>query len=174
MVDDKEYVEYVVRLVSRLFGYQPSVVEHPEQTVTRVIITGVLFVKMMEGFGLIVGNKTKNQVGVPDWIKPDKKLLRACVRGLFDTDGGTFTHKHWVKKYNYCHFGMTYTSACKPLLSSFKNCLELDDIKSYGKRDCLFVYRVGDIGRFFSIYQTKNLKHVYRLYDHLSRPTRLD
>jgi len=174
MIDDKEYVKYVARLVSKLFGYDPTVAEYPGQTVTRIIITGVYFIKIMKSFGLIVGNKTKNQVGVPEWIKSDKNFFRACIRGLFDTDGGTFTHKHKVKRYDYCHFGLTYTSACKPLLSSFKKCLEVDDIKTYGKKDCLFVYRVGDINSFFNIYQTKNLKHVYRFKDHLSRSTRLN
>ena len=169
LIDDKEYLEHVVRLISKLFGHRPSVVKYPKQTVARVIVTGVLFVKMMISFGLVVGSKVRQQVDIPDWIKSDENFLRACIKGLFDTDGGTFTHKHWVKGYCYRHFGLTYTSACKPLLFSFRKCLETDGIKSYGKKDCLFVYRVGDISRFFNIYRTSNLKHVCRFKDHLSR-----
>jgi hypothetical protein len=139
-----------------------------------IIVTGVNFVEYLMELGLKIGNKVKQQVGVPEWIKSDRGFSRACVRGLFDTDGGTFYHRHWVNGHKYCHFGLTFTSSCKPLLSSFKECLELDGIRSYGEKDCLFVYRVGDIGSFFSIYKTRNLKHVHRFRRYLSRSTRCD
>jgi len=33
------------------------------------------------------GNKIKNEVTVPKWIKNNKKFSKACLRGLIDTDG---------------------------------------------------------------------------------------
>ena len=32
-------------------------------------------------------NKKKNNISIPKWIFKDKKYIKACIRGLIDTDG---------------------------------------------------------------------------------------
>ena len=34
-----------------------------------------------------IGNKLENNVKIPDWVFDDSNLLKACIRGLIDTDG---------------------------------------------------------------------------------------
>ena len=42
------------------------------------------------------GNKIKNDVTIPKWIMNDRKFLKACLRGLIDTDGSFYRLKpHW-------------------------------------------------------------------------------
>jgi len=42
------------------------------------------------------GDKITNQVTIPKWILKNKKFLKACVRGLIDTDGSVYRLKpHW-------------------------------------------------------------------------------
>lgn len=172
--NDRLYAEYVKGLIFDLFGYKVSMLEYSDRSTIELIVTGVSFVKMMKNLGLKVGNKVKQQVGIPDWVRNKENYFRACVRGLFDTDGGTFFHKHWVGNYHYRHFGLTFTSASKRLLSDFKNCLRFNGISTHGKRDCLFIYKKGDIEKFFEIYEPQNLKHKDRYEGYLSKPNRLN
>ena len=44
-------------------------------------------VKLFISMGLKSGDKIKNQSTIPDWIFDNNDYLRACVRGLIDTDG---------------------------------------------------------------------------------------
>ncbi len=171
--DDRLYADYVGDLIFSLFGYRPSIIEYPKYSVIRIIVTGVLFVKMMEDLGLKVGDKVRHQVGIPEWIKFKENYFRACIRGLFDTDGGTFFHKHCTRGYHYRHFRLTFTSASRCLLDDFRNCLGVDEILIHGKKDCLFLYKGDDIGKFFEIYGPRNLKHKDRYEEYLSKPSRL-
>lgn len=54
----------------------------------------------LSSIGLISGDKIKNKVTIPTWIRADNNLLIPCIRGLFDTDGTVFraskTSNRWV------------------------------------------------------------------------------
>ena len=46
--------------------------------------------------GLKPGNKIKSQTTIPKWIWKSDELLKACVRGLIDTDGSVYELlPHW-------------------------------------------------------------------------------
>ena len=172
--DETEYSNYVKRLICNLFNYNASICRDEKQSVLKIIVNGVNFIKLMNRYGLKIGNKIRQQVDIPDWIKRKNKLYTACMRGLFDTDGGSFTHKHWCGGHKYRHFGLTFTSASKPLLNSFSIGLEKNGIK-HRKRDVnIFIDNMKYVSRFFKIVQPNNKKHFERLQLHLSRPTRLE
>jgi intein/homing endonuclease len=44
-------------------------------------------ISKLEFLGLETGNKTENQIGVPDWIMDQKSHALECLAGLIDTDG---------------------------------------------------------------------------------------
>lgn len=171
---DREYAKTVAKLVERLFGFPPSVLEYYKSSLIRIVITGVDFVKMMNLFGMETGNKIAHQVSIPKWIKDNNLYYRACIRGLFDTDGGSFTHRHWVKSYKYRHFGLTFTSASKPLLQDFSNYLKIEDIKHAIGGVNIFIRDLHHVRKFFDIVKPSNTKHFKRLQLHLSSPTRLN
>jgi len=93
-LDDVKYVNYVKDLLNRLFHITPK--EYWEKNGKNA--TGkekgmILYYYKKQIFnefilhGIISGNKTKNQISVPRWIKTNKGYVIACIRGLFDTDG---------------------------------------------------------------------------------------
>jgi len=41
-------------------------------------------------YGLKHGNKKSSNVRIPELVFSDNNYLRACVRGIFDTDGTVF------------------------------------------------------------------------------------
>jgi len=46
--------------------------------------------------GLVLGNKVKQQIDIPEWIKSNNNFSLACVRGIIDTDGCFYTNSHYI------------------------------------------------------------------------------
>lgn len=171
--DDEEFAKYVARLTSDLFGYIPSIVFDKECSVRKVVVSGIRFVGLLESIGLVVGDKVRQQVDIPRWIKQDTGCYRSCIRGLFDTDGGTFTHTHWCGGHRYRHFGLTFTSASAPLLDSYSfglNCLGINHRKT---KVNIFIDNLKDVEKFFKMVKPSNQKHWRRYQEHLSKSTRV-
>lgn len=166
--DDAEYSKYVADLVRGLFGCSPSILIYQKQNLRRVCISGVKFVEILQSFGLKVGDKMKNKIDIPGWIKDDPQYLRVCMRGLFDTDGGTFTHNHTVNGYRYLHFGLTLTSGSSSLLASYRKGLEDNGFSTYSSGMSVFVYGERASKRFFEIFRPNNPKHKGRFAKYLS------
>lgn len=168
VLDDIEYAKHVKILVDELFGANASICSYPKHRVIKVVVSGVKFVEILESFGLRRGNKVKHQVDIPDWIKENPEYLRSCMRGLYDTDGGTFTHKHNVKGKRYTNFGITFTSASKPLLNSYKSGLIQNGFEVHGTEINTFLYGVKATKHFFEVFDPHNPKSRVRLEKYLA------
>lgn len=173
VVDDIEYAKHVKLLADRLFGSHASICSYPRHRVIKVVISGVKFTEILEGVGLKRGNKVKHQVDIPAWIQQNPEYLRACTRGLFDTDGGTFTHDHVVRGKRYLNFGLTFTSASRPLLKSYIAGLLQNGFDIHGTGMNIFIYGVKTAERFIEIFKPNNPKTKQRLENYLAQVTRV-
>lgn len=132
-----------------------------------IVITGVNFVEILTKLGLKVGNKVKNQVDIPAWIKDNNLFLRSWMRGLFDTDGGTILHKHTVSNSEYVHFNLCFSNFSKPLLQCFYNGLTQAGIKSSVNKHCVMIYNSSGVLKFFNLFHPSNKKHFQRYQEFL-------
>lgn len=114
---DKEYAGYVRDLMQRLFGLTPKIYPRRVYKVLRVSISGVNLIKYLTSIGLNIGNKVKLQVGVPSWIWEDMRYVKACIRGLIDTDGCFVKHKYKVNGNNYIYYKIAFSNRSLPLLA---------------------------------------------------------
>ena len=80
-------VNFVARLCEELFEVQPAIYKHCKFNGLYVTIRGRLITDFLLSIGLKPNNKIKSQVTIPDWIFEDETYLKACIRGLIDTDG---------------------------------------------------------------------------------------
>ncbi|NIA02387.1 MAG: hypothetical protein GWP15_03310, partial [Nitrospirae bacterium] len=64
---DKQYLAYTSNLVKKLFGIAPIQKKHGSNC-DKIAIHSIELVGFCQKIGLNVGNKTKNQVGIPEWI----------------------------------------------------------------------------------------------------------
>ncbi|MBI2070503.1 MAG: hypothetical protein HYT79_07835 [Elusimicrobia bacterium] len=87
----QDQVRYTAYLMKNVFEIEPKVVLQKGAHCNRVYIyhNGIA-----EALGLPLGNKIKNDVGVPRWIKDDDSHLKLCLRGLFETDGSYYEQPH--------------------------------------------------------------------------------
>lgn len=113
---DKDYVLYVNELENKLFNTIPKNLKRNDSKAIVIYLNGINLVDYLIKIGLKVGNKVKQQVDVPDWIKKSKEFRIACVRGLMDTDGGVFLHKYKVNGKVYAYKKICFTNRSVPLL----------------------------------------------------------
>jgi len=85
---DKEYLlAYVKPLFEKLFRQKMHFHYHKKCKELFLSKGSRDIVLTLKYFGLKPGNKKKNNIEIPKWIFKSNKYLRACIRGLIDTDG---------------------------------------------------------------------------------------
>jgi len=93
-VKDIAYIGgFVPRLIESLFGIKPSIYKQPGKNELFVIVSRKIIVEFLIEMGLKSGNKIKNQTTIPAWIWKNEDYLKACLRGLIDTDGSIYELK---------------------------------------------------------------------------------
>ena len=123
--NDREYLlDYVKPLAYKLFKIKFNIYEHSSKEALYLAISDKNFYFTLEHWGLIPGNKKLNNVKIPTWIFSRKKYIRACIRGLIDTDGSVVA----TKRYN---FNFIWLKSSIPQLRS-----------SISKAMSLFNYRI--------------------------------
>ena len=120
---DKEYILYVQALAEKLFGIKPRIYKHKKFRATDIVLQRVNLIDFLKSLGLKTGNKIKQNIDIPSWIKKDKKLSLRCVRGLMDTDGCIFIHSYKVNGKTYNYNKIAFTSKCSLLLESVRKIL---------------------------------------------------
>jgi hypothetical protein len=129
-IDEPQYVDYVKNIMFKIFKKQPRAFARKDSKSVDLRISGDNIINSLVLKGIKTGDKVKNQVEVPIWIKKDKDwiesnkknwklnirpLVIACLRGLVDTDGSVYVD----------HFNriicIGFKNASLPLIHDFIN-----------------------------------------------------
>ena len=123
-----------------------------------VIVSAVALVEYLESIGLRRGDKIARQVSVPSWIFNDIAYIRACVRGLMDTDGSIYPETKVYKEREYHYMNLCFTSHSQPLAKAMRYMLcELGfrpTMSSDGQR--VYLRRQEEVKRYFNEIETSN------------------
>ena len=166
MIDDKEYGNFICNLAKELFGVPVGIHSDKKNSVIDYVISRIELIRLLKKLGLKEGNKVKQQVDIPDWIKKNKKYSIACVRGLVDTDGCIFTHRYKVKHKIYSYKKLSFTSRSGPLRLSVFRILNSLDIKSRLDNDYdVMIDAQQDTSKYFRVIGSHNPKHLKRYKD---------
>jgi hypothetical protein len=122
--EEPHYTEYVKDLMQRIFYKKPGVYEPKDANAIKLTISKRDIVDELIHKGLQPGDKKVNQVNVPGWIKSNKEYQKACLRGLVDTDGSLYIHKHTKR------IRISFKNASYPLINDFKELCESIGIKT--------------------------------------------
>lgn len=115
-IEDQNYIKFVCSLGKKLFGEEPKCFKKKDCNAITIYYNGSFLVRYFLQIGLKIGNKVKQQVDVPKWIKQVKKYRIACLKGLMDTDGGIFLHKYKVNGRTYTYRKICFSNRSFPLL----------------------------------------------------------
>jgi len=157
---DRQYATFVRNLMHDVLGERPSFMERSEDNIIALTISGAGLVEVLEQMGLRRGNKVVHQVDFPKWVRSRRSYKIACVRGLFDTDGGLYSHHKAQKNY----LGWCFASSSKPLLQSVMDILlSLGfNVKKAGENK-IYMYSLEHISRYMKIVNSHNPKNVDKL-----------
>lgn len=154
-VKESKYVEYVKNKFKTMYGIEPKEIWErnmknstgKEQGMFLYINSKRIFNELLD-HGLKSGNKVKNQISVPNWIKSDKNLSKHCLRGLFDTDGSIS-----ISTQNKS-LALDFSNASLPLVKDFKSMcetLKIDTSPNITQRS-------------YKNQKTQNISTTYRVY----------
>jgi len=155
-----EYAKYIQNLAYSLFGYKTKIrPKHPNAI--RIRIYSRKIVREIQNLGLPSGDKIKNRADIPDFIKQDKNLLKYCVRGLVDTDGGFF-----FKQRGYHRLIIEFKSLSPQIINSFADAVKalgFTPSKSGGKGACVRIQNQEEVANYIQTIRTSNNKIIKKI-----------
>jgi len=80
----RQYIDDIIKLLVRHFDKIPYERYRKDAAVSYLEIS---LKDMDKHLGIPTGSKIRNKVKIPSWIWKRKYYIKACLRGLFDTDG---------------------------------------------------------------------------------------
>src|SRR3989344_4604348 len=158
---DLGYFKNFIRpLIKKLFGLDTRFKKLKSNGV-QIIADGVNLIKFLEIEGFPPGDKIKNRLKVPKWIRKNKVLTIAFIRGLIDTDGSIFRMSN--KDPNLLRISLT--NYIPNLLDDVRK-----DLIKLGfhpskiiSNKHFFLSRKKDIKRYTQMIGFSNPKHIKRL-----------
>ena len=167
---DPPYAKYIINLFQKVFGEKPSWYKCACCNSIDLTISGVSLIEELKRWGFIQGDKVKHQVDFPSWIWMSPEFQKACVRGLMDTDGGCYFHKHKVNGLVYRNFGMCFANKSLPLIISMAKILTSLGIKfSLVKANTrIYIYSFAEIKKYFNLIGSHNAKNVEKFNNYLN------
>lgn len=159
---DRPYAEFVRLLFERVFRERPSLRERYTKHVLVLFLSGIGLVEELKRYDFKIGNKVRQQVDFPSWIWTKLEFQKACVRGLMDTDGGCYFHKHKSNGLVYRNFGMCFTNKSLPIVQSFAKVLKSVGLKFYlvNRGTQIYIYSFKEIKKYFEIIGSHNQKNI--------------
>lgn len=157
---DSWYVKnHVSNLVVSTFGIKPSIYEQKNPKAVRCRFYSHRAIEfLVEKLGMQTGGKRYNKnVIIPSTFFNDAKLLRACLRDLFDTDGGFYRHHTHSAIVEICNYNAS-------LLKSVKHAFDVLGFKVSAHSEGIWLFKKDLIHRFFEEVGSNNPKH-YVKYD---------
>lgn len=162
-VTDKEYSQFVQELIKSLFEVSLGVCFNKKFLAERIMVSRVdLISYLVDIVGLKRGNKVKQQVDIPSWIKENTQYSISCLRGLIDTDGCIILHQYLSKGKRYCYKKIGFTSRSYPLLQSASAILLILGIKHRIMRNKwdIRIEAKEEVKKYFQVVGTHNPKHL--------------
>ncbi len=164
--DEKDYSKFVAEIIKNLFEVPVGIhYDRKYSTLDLNISRSELVRFCIEKLGLKQGNKIKQQVDIPDWIKQNKLYSIACLRGLIDTDGCVFIHRYKVNGKWYSYKKLAFTSYSEPLRQSVFTILKNNKLNPrLAQRRDVRLDSMKDIQRYFQLVNSHNMRHLKRYF----------
>lgn len=160
--NDIVYLKYFVRpLIENLFSIKVREYRAKNAHCHYIIADGLRLIQFLNFIGLNSGNKVKNNQGIPEWILKEKTYLRACIRGLFDTDGSIYR----MSKRDKNLLRIAFKSYIPRLLKEVYDALILFDYHPtlMRKYNQLFISRQEEVKNYVAKIGFHNEKHLNRI-----------
>ncbi len=159
---DRDYIPAVSGLGLKLFGERPKIYKRKTCKADDLCYNGIKFVEYLATIGIKTGNKVKQQVDVPEWIKKNREYSFRCVRGLIDTDGCITIHRYKVGNTVYRYRKLNFSNHSYPLILFVKQILNSIGLtpKLAGKlgKDRVWLYNYAEVQKYLRVIGSSNTR----------------
>ncbi|HWA64246.1 MAG TPA: LAGLIDADG family homing endonuclease [Candidatus Paceibacterota bacterium] len=155
---DAKYAVYVQELLQNLFDIPVAVRKRPKINALVLVSSGRNLVDFLVAQGAIRGNKVKQQVDISGWITENSEYKQMFVRGLIDTDGCLYIHKHGRKggQRIYNNLGLCFTNRSPKLIEAVAVILQENKIVPHIQGQNLYLYSVDAVQKYLGIFGSSN------------------
>ena len=155
---DAVYAKYVADLIHTLFEINPVIRKRKGENTLQIVSSSTSLVDFLVSQGAIRGNKISQGIDVPEWVRDKASYEKAFVRGLIDTDGCLYIHRHATKSIVYKNIGFCFTSWSKNLLNSVSDIFRKFGIKPHivdrGRR--IYLYGGNSVIKYITAFGSAN------------------
>jgi len=168
--DHEYYEEWIRPIIYKKFGITGYIYHRKDDDTVRYFIQSERVVKFFHEFGLPLGAKGEN-LEIPSQILADDELAKACIRGIFNTDGCIY--RRYGKRYsNHAkHYGgyavIQFKMKSRHLIEEIKAILDRSGIHTtkIGEDKGCWVCRITTqehIDLFMRLFRITHFHHVQR------------
>ena len=157
---DKDYlINHVKPLIEKLFGIKVSIRYFKNKNAIYLESHSKELIIFLESKGFTPGNKIKNELRIPKWIKDNPSLLSSCIKGLFDTDGSFY------KITNQNSHQLNFTNYNAHLLEDvWEGLIELGiNCSKISKSNSLYITKKSELRKFLKVVGLNNLRHLNKI-----------
>ncbi|MDO8649744.1 MAG: hypothetical protein Q7K33_00270 [Candidatus Berkelbacteria bacterium] len=164
-IADRIYAEYIKNLIFRLFKLEIRFMERERHALV-IVCSSTTVLDFLIDRGFTRGDKIRLGIGFPSWVHKKASYEKAFVRGLMDTDGCLFIHKHRVAGKEYRNLGLTFTSFAPGLVGGMAKALQNNGITPHFSNDrrSIYLYKVESVVKYLSIFGSSNPR-ITRKYE---------
>lgn len=157
-IQDRDYISYVKALIEKLFHIEVAVRKRTNMNATVLVASSTSLVDYLVDKGAVRGNKVLQQIDIPKWILSNTEFQKSFVRGLVDTDGCLYIHRHKVGNKMYKNIGFCFTNGSQRLIKSVASLLREFEIKPYiqGNNTRIYLYSSKAVLNYLSIFGSSN------------------
>lgn len=164
--DYKYLIKYVKPLIEKLFEikvksgfFKPKENFKNSKNAMFLLVHGRELINFLENKGFKPGNKIKNKLEIPLWIKRNDKFLKSCLRGLYDTDGGVY------KLNNQNTYQIVFTNFNQKLLKNVRNSLLSLGItpSKITKGNKIYITKKSELRKFLKQIGLRNPRHKIKV-----------
>jgi DNA-binding transcriptional regulator WhiA len=148
--DDKEYIEYLKTISTKLFKKEPKITIQ-KNTIKLRYYSKQLVKELNKKYGIPIGKKKYN-LKIPKELSK-KNLKISFIRGVFDTDGSIYKHHKNRITIEICSRDEIFLEELNKLLKELKFKVS----KGYKS---IKIYQKEEIKKFFKIIKPSNIKHT--------------
>ncbi len=157
---DRDYhLNHVSPLFNELFDVEIKEKISKKNNGRFLVISSKQLVNFFIENGLKSGDKIRNQVTIPPWIKENPAYLKACIRGLYDTDGSVY------KLTNQNSYQVCFTNRNRVLLDDTRNALLSLGImvSKITKEKDILITKKSELRKFLNEVGFQNPKHLNKV-----------
>ncbi len=162
---DAEYARYVVMLIRDLFGIDVAIRKREKRTL-QLVSSSTSLVDFLVEKGAMRGNKIKQNFDIPGWLFENCQYEKAFVRGLVDTDGCLYVHRHTIKGIEYRNIGLCFTSRSYNLLNSIADIFRKFGIEPHitDRASRIYLYSEDSVVKYLRTFGSANprITNVYK------------